>query len=196
MRQRTLIPLLLLVAACWIPRAHAQSAESEAEECTADQELTLSDTSSLMNAGASSSTSSDNLTPAEQRVQDLIAQDGVHVIHFWAPWCDNSRNEFANGWFGVVERHADVTFAFVTVRNGGELGQPVLDKYAIPDRVTTLAHPSARPREQFTFLDLPITWIPTTWIFHQHGELAFAMNYGEMDMDTLDRLIQMTKQDW
>lgn len=152
--------------------------------------------SSATSSGAAADAASASLTEAEARVQDLIAQDGVHVVHFWAPWCPNSTGELADGWSSFVERHEDVTFTFVTVRNGGEDGAATLREYNVPNRVTELTHPSSRDQQTFTFLDRPVTWIPTTWIFHDNGTLAFAMNYGEMSMDTLDRLVEATQKDW
>ena len=164
--------------------------------------LTLADAASVQQSAPSSlNARSDTLTEAEKRVQGIIAQDGVHVVHFWAPWCPNSKNELQNGWYEVVEQYEDVSFTFVTIWNDGESGAETLDRYAIPDRVVELTQPDHGPSEEEAnrrkeFLDLPVTWIPTTWIFHNNGELAFAMNYGEMDMETLGHLISMTRKDW
>jgi hypothetical protein len=47
-----------------------------------------------------------------------------------------------------------------------------------------------------SFLTHPVTWIPSTWIFHNDGELAFALNYGEMKMQTIQSLIETTRKDW
>lgn len=136
----------------------------------------------------------------EQRVQEIIAQDGIHVVHFWAPWCHNSRNELDRGWDALVTNNEAVTFTFVTVRNDGDDGTALLEEYGLPDRVATLAVPGGsngnRAERTYTFLGLPVTWTPTTWIFHNNGELAFALNYGEMQMDTLQQLIDVTAQNW
>ncbi len=140
-------------------------------------------------------------TEAEAKVQDLLRADGVHVVHFWAPWCSNAKNELAAGWGDLIRENPDVNFVFVSIWNDGEDGTSVLDAYDIPERVPTLTLPdtgpstdeSARRRQ---FLGLPFTWSPSTWIFHDNGELAFAMNYGEMPMSTVQELIDSTRADW
>jgi len=140
-------------------------------------------------------------TKAETQVQTVIAEDGLHVVHFWAPWCSNSKAEFNNGWASLVRDNPNVTFTFVTVWNDGETGTALLDEYDLPDRVTTVAQPDLGPSDneqnrRRSFLTHPVTWIPSTWIFHNNGELAFAMNYGEMDMSTIQSLIDATRTDW
>jgi len=140
-------------------------------------------------------------TDAERSVQNIITNDGLHVVHFWAPWCSNSRNELANGWAGLVEANPEVSFTFVTVWNDGNAGTSMLDDYNLPDRVTEVTQPGLDPSNneatrRRSFLTHPVTWIPSTWIFHNNGELAFAMNYGEMNMSTLQSLINTTRKDW
>lgn len=140
-------------------------------------------------------------TDAEAAVQDQIKEDGLHVVHFWAPWCPNSTRELKNGWARLVADNPEVTFTFVTVWNDGESGENVLDKHNLPDRVTELTQPDLGPSDnesnrRRSFLGLPVTWIPTTWIFHQNGELAFAMNYGEMERSTIQSLLDTTEKDW
>jgi hypothetical protein len=140
-------------------------------------------------------------TEAEAFVQDRIAEDGLHVVHFWAPWCPNSTVELENGWAGFVADNPKVTFTFVTVWNDNEDGAAVLDDYDLPDRVAEVTQPDLGPSDdeatrRHSFLSIPVTWIPSTWIFHQNGELAFAMNYGEMDMSTIQSLLDATRADW
>lgn len=140
-------------------------------------------------------------TEAEQTVQNVISQDGVHVVHFWAPWCSNSKGELKNGWAALVRKNPDVTFTFVTVWNDGESGSSVLDDHNLPDRVKELTQPDLGPsndesNRRQSFLTHPVTWIPSTWIFHNQGELAFALNYGEMKMDTIQSLLDVTEKDW
>ncbi|MFN3595791.1 MAG: TlpA family protein disulfide reductase [Rubricoccaceae bacterium] len=142
-----------------------------------------------------------DLTPAEARIREIIAQDGVHVVHFWAPWCDNSVNELAAGWYEVIERHPEVSFTFVTVWNDGADGAATLRRYAIPERVLELTQPDAgesavRENRRRHFLGLPMTWIPSTWVFHKNGELAFAFNYGEMEPAQLDAAIAAVQRTW
>jgi thiol-disulfide isomerase/thioredoxin len=140
-------------------------------------------------------------TAAERKVQDLIEEDGLHVVHFWAPWCPNSKRELANGWAGLVADNPEVSFTFVTVWNDGEAGAEMLDEYDLPDRVTEVTQPDLGPSDQEanrrqSFLSHPVTWIPSTWIFHNNGELAFALNYGEMKMRTIQSLLDATRKNW
>jgi hypothetical protein len=143
----------------------------------------------------------DALTPAEQAVRAQVLQDGIHVVHFWAPWCDNSVSELQKGWYEVIEGNDDVTFTFVTIWNDGETGRETLDRYAIPATVPVLTQedfgPSEnKPTRRRRFLGLPVTWIPTTWVFHKNGELAYAFNYGELEMDQLQQALDGARSSW
>ncbi|WP_232798095.1 TlpA family protein disulfide reductase [Salinibacter altiplanensis] len=140
-------------------------------------------------------------TEAEAVVQDRIQEKGLHVVHFWAPWCSNSQNELDNGWAGLVAANPAVTFTFVTVWNDNESGAATLNEHSLPDRVAEVTQPDLGPSDQeenrrHSFLGLPVTWVPSTWIFHGNGELAFALNYGEMEMDTIQGLLDATSADW
>ena len=130
----------------------------------------------------------------EQTLEATIAADGVHVVHFWAPWCGNSMTELQNGLYEVIEAHPDVSFTFVAIRNGVENGADTLARYGIPDRVQMLVHASGA-REQ-TFLGLPVSWTPTTWIFNRNGKLAYAFNYGEVSNALLTQAIADAHDDW
>lgn len=144
----------------------------------------------------------DTLTETEERVRDLLAEDGVYVVHFWAPWCHNSRAEFRAGvWNEIIEAHEDVTFIFVTVFNNGDLGERTLTQHEIPERVHTFAQPDhgrsrIKANRRTTFLGLPLTWTPTTWIFHRNGTLAFAVNYGEVRPALMATLLANAHTDW
>lgn len=140
-------------------------------------------------------------TATERRVREMLAADGIHVVHFWTPSSENSISEFGKGWFELIENNGDVEFIFVTIWNDGEIGRSVLKKFVILDRITALALPDDGPSaieagRRRSFLGLPLTWAPSTWIFHQNGRLAFAMNYGEMGMNEVQTLIDMTRQEW
>ncbi|MEL6611060.1 MAG: thioredoxin family protein [Bacteroidota bacterium] len=140
-------------------------------------------------------------TAAEEQVRAQILEDGVHVVHFWAPWCGNSLAELRAGWYEVIERHPNVTFTFVTIWSDGETGQETLDQYAIPESVTVLTQTDFGPssdksQRRRTFLGLPVTWIPSTWVFHDNGELAVAYNYGELDMAQIDGALKLVTVDW
>lgn len=140
-------------------------------------------------------------TEAEAFVQNRIQKDGLHVVHFWAPWCPNSRNELDNGWGTLVADNPNVTFTFVTVWNDNQDGVSVLNQYNLPERVAEVTQPDLGPSDtesnrRHSFLSIPMTWIPSTWIFHNNGELAFALNYGEMEMNTIQSLLDVTRKEW
>jgi len=82
--------------------------------------------------------SADSLTLLEKELRQRLQQPGVHVVHLWAPWCHNSRDELSKGW----------------------------------------------------------AWTPSTWIFHKNGRLAYALNYGEIDMELLQQLIDYAVRPW
>jgi len=209
---RLLLGSLLFVAAT--PLSQAQ----DSTQCKAGQlQLAQTDASSSAASAASGSatvgskrsrvtdsTPAVSVTPttkAEVFVQDRIRKKGLHVVHFWAPWCPNSKNELANGWAELVADNPNVTFTFVTVWNDNEKGASTLDKYDLPDRVVEVTQPDLglsdkESNRRYSFLSLPVTWIPSTWIFHNSGELAFALNYGEMEMDTIQSLLDATRKDW
>jgi thiol-disulfide isomerase/thioredoxin len=141
------------------------------------------------------------MTPAEKSVSSIIQTDGIHIVHFWAPWCSNSIDELRDGWYELVERHPDVTFTFVTIWNDGESGRDTMERFGIPERVTEVTQPDFGPSEdkaqrRRAFLGLPVTWIPTTWVFHKNGELAYAFNYGELEMEQIDRAIAGARSSW
>jgi len=190
----TVLLTVLLVSPTW-----AQSESDSSDDCAVGA-LDMSTANASLQSEAPAAATAEATAAAEARVQSIIAQDGIHVVHFWAPWCSNSRSELANGWDELVTRNGDVSFTFVTVWNAGKDGAPTLNTYGLPNRVNELTLPGGsetnRTDRVRSFLGLPVTWIPTTWIFHNNGELAFALNYGEMRMATLQRLIDATAQPW
>lgn len=137
------------------------------------------------------------MTDAERNVRDTIARDGVHVVHVWAPWCDNSLHEHAGVWSGFAERHPDVSLTFVTVWNEGESGRSRLGADGIEAFEVVVPGPKPEKEDRrTTFLGLPVTWIPTTWVFNRGGLLAYAFNYGEVSADELARAIEAAQSDW
>lgn len=143
-------------------------------------------------------------TPAEQRIQTLIQEDGIHVVHFWAPWCGNSKAELKAGWYELIESYktrSEVKFTFVTIWNDGQSGRERMDQYLIPKSVEEVLQPdlgasSDHSKRRKTFLGMPLIWVPTTWVFHQNGKLAYAFNYGEMTMEQVRAAIEGAKASW
>ena len=137
------------------------------------------------------------MTDPEQTVHDTISREGVHVVHVWAPWCDNSLHEHGPVWSGFGDRHPDVSLTFVTVWNGGASGADVLraDGIEAPEVVVPGPKPEKADR-RMTFLGLPVTWIPTTWVFNRGGLLATAFNHGEVSADRLAEAIEAAQSDW
>jgi thiol-disulfide isomerase/thioredoxin len=139
-------------------------------------------------------------SPAEQQLTEAIKAPGLSVVHLWASWCGNCQSELkSGGWLKTVKANPDVKFYFVSVWNGGDDGKAMLTKYELAGQpnVTILADP--RPRKGDTrikrFLDLPVSWIPTTWIY-KGGELRYAMNYGEMRFEVLQQFITDSNSEW
>ena len=144
-------------------------------------------------------------TEVEDAVQATISRPGVHVVHLWAPWCGNSRAELEAGLYEVVEDHPEVTFSFVSIWNDARDGAAMLARYGITPsddgRVTVRAQPDRGPsadraQRRRSFLDLPLTWTPTTWVFNREGQLAYAFNYGEVSPEMLALAIAHATDDW
>ena len=137
-------------------------------------------------------------------MQATLASDGVHVVHLWAPWCGNSRAELEDGLYEVVEAHPEVTFSFVTIWNDGRDGASTLARYGITPadgHVAVYAQPDRGPSadrdlRRRTFLGLPLTWTPTTWVFNRSGKLAYAFNFGEVSPEMLALAIERAGQSW
>jgi hypothetical protein len=141
------------------------------------------------------------LSDAERAVLDRISGEGLHVVQLWAPWCSNSIAPLERGWSGLVERQPEVAFTFVTVWNGGASGAEELARLGLAERVTEVTAPETGTREdkpgrQRHFLGLPLTWIPTTWVFRPGGELAFAFHYGETEAEDVERALAAARQTW
>jgi hypothetical protein len=156
---------------------------------------------SAADAQTNTTATESDLTPTERTVQQIIEGDGIHVVRFWNPDCGNSLSELQHGLYEVIENNPEVTFTFVTVWNDEEAGQDVLDRYLIPERVAVLVQPDNGPSEdrgnrRYEFLGLPITWTPSTRIYHRNGVLAYAFNYGEQSPETLQRAIDNTRSAW
>src|SRR5215469_14775467 len=139
-------------------------------------------------------------SPAEQKVQDVIKSSELAVIHLWAPWCSNCQAELkTGGWSKTINENRNVKFYFVAVWNDGQDGRAMLEKFGIGNQpnVTILADPGPRRGENKIkqFAGLPLSWIPTTWIY-KGGDLRYALNYGEVRFPMLQQFLADGESEW
>lgn len=139
-------------------------------------------------------------SPAEQQLAEAIKGQNVSVVHLWAPWCSNCQHEMnSGGWTKLVKENPETKFYFVSVWNGGEDGRAMLKKFELADQpnVTVLADPGPRrgPEKITRFLDLPVSWIPTTWVY-KGGDLRYALNFGEIRFDMLQQMLADSGREW
>jgi thiol-disulfide isomerase/thioredoxin len=138
-------------------------------------------------------------SPAEQKLAEAVKAPGLSVVHLWAPWCSNCQSELkSGGWLKTIKENPQVKFYFVSVWNGGEDGRAMLAKFEIGSQsnVTILADPGPRAAGKINrFLDLPLSWIPTTWVF-KGGDLRYALNYGEVRFDVLQQFLADSNSEW
>jgi thiol-disulfide isomerase/thioredoxin len=140
------------------------------------------------------------LLPIERKVQESVRSSKVTVVHLWAPWCPNCMAELAgNAWSRFVGSNPDVNFIFVTVWNDSD-GAKLLAASGLGTQKNfeLLLHPNASRRQadqMKTFMGLPVTWIPSTWVF-KDGELRYALNYGELHFDMLQQLVRDSSDEW
>lgn len=138
------------------------------------------------------------MTEAEAALRERVESEGVHVVHVWAPWCDNSVNELAPVWAGFAERHPAATVTHVSVWADGDDGAAVLREHGVVGGAV-LAVPGPKPEKadrRATLLGLRVTWIPTTWVFNRGGLLATAFNYGEVSAERLAEAVEGAGRDW
>lgn len=138
--------------------------------------------------------------PVENEVKELVASGDVTVVHLWAPWCGNCIAEKRDdGWAGFIARNPGVKFVFVEIWNDGRDSREALVKYNLGTQpnLTVLAHPGPRRGEDRmrSFMGLPVTWTPSTWVFRD-GRLNFAFNYGEIRFPILQQLVNDAAADW
>jgi hypothetical protein len=136
---------------------------------------------------------------AQQQVADAIKAPNVSVVHLWATWCSNCQAELkSGGWEKTIKANPEVKFYFVSVWDKGNDGRALLAKYGVAAQpnVTVLADPGPRGAGHITqFLGLPISWIPTTWVF-KGGDLRYALNYGELRFPVLQQFIEDSNSSW
>ncbi|WP_438480385.1 thioredoxin domain-containing protein [Oleiharenicola lentus] len=138
----------------------------------------------------------------EKQVADVVAGPQVTIVHFWAPWCPNCRAEMTpEGWAKFIGANPDVKFVFLNVWHRGQDPQPKLDagNLSAQPNLTLLTHPSAVSKagddRLNTFLGLPVTWLPTTWVFRE-GKLRYGLNYGEVRFEMLQQLVNDSTDKW
>jgi thiol-disulfide isomerase/thioredoxin len=139
-------------------------------------------------------------SPAEQQLSEAIKAPGLSVVHLWAPWCSNCQAEMkSGGWLKTVKANPEVKFYFVSVWNSGDDGRAMLTKFELANlpNVTILADPGPRKGDDKIkrFLDLPVSWIPTTWVY-KGGDLRYALNYGEIRFDVLQQFFADSNSEW
>ncbi|MBA4135932.1 MAG: hypothetical protein C0518_01295 [Opitutus sp.] len=151
---------------------------------------------------AASDAASASSAPLEKEVAEIAAGSHVTVIHFWAPWCPNCRAEMTHeGWTRFIAANPDVKFVFLNIWHRGMDPAPKLkDALLGPQHnLTLLTHPNpvskAGPERMNTFLGLPVTWLPTTWVFRD-GRMRYALNYGEVRFEMLQTLVNDSREKW
>jgi len=137
----------------------------------------------------------------ESEVQALVARDQVTVVHFWAPWCGNCKREMRpDGWAKFVAANPDVTVVFLNIWHGGMDPAPGLSAGGLGGQKNFVArthpNPSRKKGEQLSrFLDLPVGWVPTTWVFRA-GKQRYALNYGEVRFEVLQLMVEDAAKKW
>ena len=139
-------------------------------------------------------------SPAEDQVLSAVKSPEITVVHLWAPWCSNCQTELKDGgWTKMVKDNPQVKFYFVSVWNDGQDGRAMLQRFQIVDQpnVTIVADPGPRRGDNKIkqFAGLPVSWIPTTWIF-KGGDVHYALNYGEVRFPVLQQFIEDAKSEW
>ncbi len=137
---------------------------------------------------------------AEEQVSEIVKAPGLSVVHLWAPWCSNCQAEMkSGGWVKMIKDNPQTRFVFVSVWNSGDDGKAMLKKFEIGDQanVTILADPGPRSGNDRIkrFLDLPLNWIPTTWVY-KGGDLRYALNYGEVRFPVLQQFLEDSNSEW
>ena len=154
----------------------------------------------VLAAGASAQTTGNGWLMLVEQVVAAVKGPQVTVVHFWAPWCPNSKAELAkDGWSTFIDSNADVKFIFVTVRSMDD-GVALLAASGVSKQanLTLHWHPNHVKKGEGviqSFMDIPLSWVPTTWVFRD-GKLRYALNYGEVRFPLLQQLIRDSAEAW
>lgn len=136
----------------------------------------------------------------EEQAAAEVEKPQITIVHLWAPWCPNSKAENADdGWSRFIAANPAVQFVFVTVRSRDD-GKAYLAAHGVGGQpnLLLLHHPNFIRKGEGSieyFMDLPISWVPTTWIFRD-GKLRYALNYGEVRFPMLQQLLADTAASW
>lgn len=139
--------------------------------------------------------------PLEREVEAIAASPQVTIVHFWAPWCPNCRVEMTpGGWARFTAANPAVKVVLINIWHRDRDPQPVLAAAGLGTQpnLVLLTHPNASSKSADrlgSFLGLPITWIPTTWIYRD-GQLRAAFNYGEIRFPVLQQMVDDAREKW
>jgi thiol-disulfide isomerase/thioredoxin len=138
----------------------------------------------------------------EQQVREIVAGPQVTLVHFWAPWCPNCHAEMKpEGWAKFIAANPEVKVVFINFWHRGMDPKRVLEtgQLGAQPNLLLLTHPSEVSRagegRVNEFLGLPVTWLPTTWVFRE-GRMRYALNYGEVRFDMLQQLVSDAQDKW
>lgn len=137
----------------------------------------------------------------EKTVAAWTHESSVTIVHLWAPWCGNCKAEMTpTGWAKFIADNPRVKVVFISIWHQGQDAKPRLAAGELGGQpnFVSLVHPNpARrgPERLQRFLDQPVTWVPTTWVF-KDGVLHYALNYGEVRFPILQQLVNDAAADW
>ena len=138
----------------------------------------------------------------ERQLGDATGSADVTVVHLWAPWCSNCRigARPTAGWSAVHRREPGRATSFSSPFGTPTDGREVLEKNGVgaEKNFQLLLHPNGsrkRGEKMTELLGLPISWIPTTWVY-KDGRLRYALNYGELHFPMLKQLIPDSTDAW